>query len=96
MGLVLLFLIFLGWKVYKSTRSRKGKWGINVNPPKKWRETGVLRNVRCPVCGNDLDNFRKPKNISEVLWGGWTCGKCGASLNKWGELRKEENSEDEV
>lgn len=32
--------------------------------------------------------FRIPKNWRQFLWGGYSCGKCGAELDKFGEIIK--------
>jgi len=82
-----LLLIFLFAKLWKSTATKSGKWGINFNNMKQWGNDGVLNNVECPNCGNQLDTFRKPKNLTEILWGGWTCDECGTSVDKWGNER---------
>jgi len=29
-----------------------------------------------------LARFRKPSNLSQALWGGWTCHGCGTELNR--------------
>jgi hypothetical protein len=31
----------------------------------------------CPRCAAPLPSVRKTTSIREVLWGGWTCNKCG-------------------
>lgn len=51
---------------------RKGKLGINV----------AAANV-CGACGAGLPALRRPKNLRQMLWGGWTCPSCGAELDKW-------------
>ncbi len=51
---------------------RKGKLGIN---------TGT---VFCPDCEEKMPKARRPKNVNQFLWGGWTCPKCGAGLDKYG------------
>jgi predicted RNA-binding Zn-ribbon protein involved in translation (DUF1610 family) len=50
----------------------KNRWGINVEP------------LRCPNCGDLLGRVRIPKNLSQTLWGGNTCDKCGVEVDKWG------------
>jgi hypothetical protein len=52
---------------------RSGKMGIN------------LEAVNCPVCGEKAPQVRKPKNIRQVLWGGWSCNKCSTEMDKYGE-----------
>lgn len=50
----------------------KNKWGINTD------------SVLCARCKTPLPQSRKPQNLQEALWGGWTCPACGARLDKWG------------
>lgn len=35
----------------------------------------------CPSCNAPLSKLRKPTNIKEVFWGGYTCKKCSAKIN---------------
>ncbi len=59
-------------------------WGI-----KKKNKFGVnTSSIKCPQCDLKAPSVRKPKNISEALWGGFTCEKCGAEIDKWGRLKK--------
>ena len=48
-----------------------------------------LRKVRCPVCGTKPPLLRIPKNRYQALWGGWTCSKCGAELDRNGQLKRQ-------
>ncbi len=41
----------------------------------------------CPKCGAPLPAVRKPTDLQEMLWGGWTCEKCGFKMDKWGRER---------
>jgi hypothetical protein len=50
----------------------KNRWGINLDP------------VSCPCCNTPLSQIRNPQSIRQMLWGGWTCPKCGANVDKWG------------
>jgi hypothetical protein len=46
---------------------------------------------KCPDCSEVLPRFRKPDNLRQLCWGGWTCPKCGCNLNSRGrkiKLRK--------
>ncbi len=38
---------------------------------------------KCPSCGTDIPTFRRPKNFRQMMWGGWTCEKCGTEVDKW-------------
>ena len=87
-SLILLVFITGGVIVYRATRSASGRWGLNINPKTKWRDHGILAEVKCPVCSTELDKFRKPQNLHELLWGGWTCPNCKTPLDKWGHRRQ--------
>src|ERR1044071_2969897 len=50
----------------------KNRWGINVDP------------VACPRCNTPLPQIRQAQNFRQALWGGGTCIKCGAEVDKWG------------
>lgn len=55
-----------------------------------WPRTGRLgintRTVHCPECGLKAPLVRKPHNLRQVLWGGWTCARCGCEFDKYGTL----------
>ena len=38
-------------------------------------------------CGRAAPTVRAPKDLYEMLLGGWTCGKCGCKNDKWGKPR---------
>lgn len=38
----------------------------------------------CPTCGQPIPVVRRPTNWRQALWGGWTCTRCGAELDRWG------------
>lgn len=46
-----------------------------------------LSRKKCPRCGTPLPMIRKPSSTEEALWGGWTCPKCGAKIDKYGRER---------
>ena len=51
------------------------------------RKTGFginFSSVSCPRCKNPLPMLRKPRTPEQAKWGGWTCYKCGAEVDKWG------------
>ena len=49
---------------------------VNWKPPKV-----------CPHCGAPLDRFlRGSTSRRQKVMGGWTCGSCGAELDKWGKI----------
>lgn len=39
--------------------------------------------LKCPACGDPFPALRRPKNFRQVMWGGWTCEKCGSEFDKW-------------
>jgi ssDNA-binding Zn-finger/Zn-ribbon topoisomerase 1 len=52
----------------------EGKWGINLDA------------VDCPDCKERMPNkVRVPDNLHQLMWGGWTCPKCGCRMDKWGK-----------
>ena len=57
----------------KNGSKQKNKWGINNE------------SVNCPNCGHDFPKIRKPQNIRQALWGGYTCEKCNTETDKWGK-----------
>ena len=54
--------------------AQPSKMGFYLNPPEA-----------CPRCGVALPAMRAPKNLRQMLWGGWTCTGCGIELDKWGQ-----------
>jgi hypothetical protein len=42
-----------------------------------------LGGANCWECGVPAPMIRHPQNLSEMLWGGWTC-QCGCANDKWG------------
>ena len=50
----------------------QNRWGINFSE------------VSCPVCKTPLSQVRKPRSLSQALWGGYTCMSCGTEIDKWG------------
>jgi predicted RNA-binding Zn-ribbon protein involved in translation (DUF1610 family) len=44
-----------------------------------------LESVDCPQCGEPAPKIRKPKKSRQLLWGGWTCSKCGIEMDKYGD-----------
>jgi hypothetical protein len=78
-GLMMLALTIGCVLVIRDTVRRRGKWGIN------------LKTVYCPECGKRAPLIRDPRNWRQMLWGGWTCARCGVEFDKWGrEVEGEE------
>lgn len=43
--------------------------------------------VHCARCGAEQPAVRRPANAQQALWGGYTCAKCGAELDRRGRVR---------
>ena len=69
---VTISVVFLGILLVAFGTVTKNGWGINLEP------------VNCPACGSPMPQLRQPKSLGQRLWGGWTCGKCGCEIDKWG------------
>ncbi len=52
-------------------------WGMN------------LETVHCPNCNEQMPALRLPKDMHQLVWGGWTCPKCDTRMDKWGQPLKE-------
>jgi hypothetical protein len=70
--LIFLIILALGLVVVVLGTLKKGKMGINL------AKTG------CAQCGEPMPAIRKPANLRQALWGGWTCKQCGTENDKWG------------
>ena len=71
-SIIAIYVYFL-----RKANTEKSKWGINlkaITPGKK---------IKCPGCGTELPKIRKPENLKETLWGGFTCKSCGKEYDKW-------------
>jgi hypothetical protein len=44
----------------------------------------VFRKVKCSYCQFELSYFRFPKNLRQLLWGGYSCPNCKNELDKFG------------
>lgn len=40
---------------------------------------------KCPQCGAQQPVFRVPKDWRQLLFGGWTCKKCGCRMDRTGK-----------
>jgi hypothetical protein len=69
---VIFGLLGLGMVLVVHGTIAKTRWGINLTP------------VSCPKCGSPVPQVRHPENAQQALWGGGTCVKCGAEVDKWG------------
>jgi hypothetical protein len=52
----------------------------------QYRGLGLFGAV-CPRCASPLPPIRKATSLSETLWGGWTCEKCGCKVDRYGKER---------
>ena len=48
------------------------KMGMNFTP-----------DLKCPNCSARVPAVRRPKNLRQALWGGFTCSNCGKEYDKW-------------
>ena len=62
--IVALFVLYALFKFWPRT----GRMGINT------------KTVHCPECGLKAPMVRKPRNLKQALWGGWTCAECGCDF----------------
>ena len=44
-----------------------------------------LKQVTCPACGENLPGLRVPRNLHQLMWGGWSCPHCHCRMDKWGQ-----------
>jgi len=78
--LIIALIIAVGVLVLYFGVKKRNRFGINIS------------SLQCPECGQQAPAVRKPKNLSQTLWGGFTCGKCGAEIDKWGKLKNKAHS----
>jgi hypothetical protein len=72
----LFVVVFLGGILVMVGTVRRNRWGINTAP------------VNCPQCKQSMSQVRKPKSLSQLMWGGGICEKCGCEMDKWGRALK--------
>jgi hypothetical protein len=46
----------------------------------------AMSNADCPECGSPRPTIRRPANLRQALWGGWTCPQCRCEFDTWGRL----------
>jgi hypothetical protein len=39
---------------------------------------------KCPECGEPIPKVRTPATGRQLLWGGWTCPRCGCEVDRRG------------
>ena len=74
--ITILFLIG-GYLIVTQTIQGKGNFGVNLK--------AFSKPLKCTNCNETLSIVRAPQNLREILWGGWTCTKCGKKFDKWGK-----------
>ena len=47
-----------------------------------------LESVHCPGCQERMPAIRLPKDLQQLMWGGWTCPGCKTRMDKWGQPLK--------
>ncbi len=60
--------------------NNKNKWGINLDE------------VKCPECGSKQPALRIPKNVEQLVFGGWSCENCSCKMDKHGNKIVEEKN----
>jgi len=68
----ILFLVVVVF--FRWASKRKSKFGISLS--RKY----------CPVCGTKQPIIRMPDSLGQALYGGTTCPKCNAKLDKYGDV----------
>jgi hypothetical protein len=67
-------VVFVGLVLVVYGIFTRNRWGVN------------FKEVNCPRCHALVPKVRKPKSRYQMLWGGWTCDKCGCEMDKWGNV----------
>lgn len=70
--IVIFSLIALSFYFLIRATNKKNAMGINI------------QKVVCPKCEAPLPRIRKPANMRQILFGGWTCSNCETECDKWG------------
>jgi len=53
------------------------------------KKSALLKSsILCGKCGVELPYYKNPKNLNQLLHGGWTCLNCGAELDKHGKEKQ--------
>ncbi len=74
--------IFDGLTNYGVRMQNGGRPGVKIVEPEKWSIN--INKKACPACDSVLPFIRTPRNLRQVVWGGWTCENCRAEIDKAG------------
>ena len=44
------------------------------------------KNIICPKCKTPFQLGTSKRNFHQIMWGGWTCQKCGSEIDRKGNL----------
>jgi ribosomal protein L40E len=74
LGFLLFVMLIVGgaYAFFRHANKNKTRWGVNFDE------------MVCPDCNTKQPITRVPANRREMLWGGFTCRKCGTEADKWG------------
>lgn len=50
--------------------------------------TFARKPAKCEKCGREQPKVRKPANMQQAMWGGYTCEGCGSELDGRGKVRQ--------
>jgi len=50
--------------------------------------TWMSKGLKCSKCNTPMPLYAKRTNSKQRFWGGWTCEKCGAELDRKGNVIK--------
>ena len=73
----IILMIALTIFLLRRANAKKSKWGIN------FKATSTKPQLICPNCNSVFQKVRKPANIRQALWGGFTCKTCDKEYDKW-------------
>jgi hypothetical protein len=86
---VALVLICILLAIEFQTKYKSGNWARHLNAVRSiFKSSSIVREVGCPTCGCEHQEFTTPTSLSEIVTGGWTCSNCGTRIDKWGHTRK--------
>jgi len=79
---VALVLVCVLLVIEVQTKYKSGNWGRHLTAIRSiFRSNSIVREVGCPTCGCEHQEFMTPTTLSEIVWGGWTCSNCGTRID---------------